>query len=486
MFDFCRKYKNILNIIGLKKSKLIEVFKSLDQRDYYELGKFVRSPFFNGQEKIIRFYDLLHEYYVQLKLIPEKEKIATVIFPNESYDDVKIRLLMSDLNKVIEQYLMHKAFFKDQVKAKSQLASSFRQKKLSKHFRKTIKEAKVLQDKSPYRHAEFFYDRYQIQQEEYQFLSSNKRTEQLNLQEISNTIDITYLAMKLRQTCFLLAHQRVYKAEYDFGLLPDVIQYIEKRGLLNIPAISVYYYCYYSLTRPEQVSYFIRFKELLFEHSTKFPPTEIRDLHILAINYCIKRLNEGIEDYAQEGLDLYKKGLENGYLIEDKLLSRFTYNNIVAMALRKHDYDWTDQFILKYKNALERKYQESTYHFNKARLEYSRKNYDDALELLQKSDFKDLLNNLISKILLLKIYYERQEFNLLESHLDSLLTFIRRKKVIGYHKENYLNIVYYTKKLLTVNFYSSKERQELRQRISQEEILTERDWLLEQVSTTMR
>jgi hypothetical protein len=254
---------------------------------------------------------------------------------------------------------------------------------------------------------------------------------------------------------------------------------------LDLPAISIYYYCYYSLIHPEEVSNFVKFKELLFEHSDKFPPSEIRDLHILAINYCIKRLNEGISDYAQEGLELYKKGLENEYLIENKLLSRFTYNNLVAMGLMRLEYDWTDNFILKYKTLLERGYQESTYSFNKARLEYSRKNYDEALKLLQKSDFKDLLNNLIAKTLLLKIYYETESFNLLESHLDSLLAFIRRKKVMGYHKKNYLNVVHFTKKLLAINFYDAKERMDLQQRIEKEEVLTERNWLLEQIKNAV-
>ena len=465
----------------MKKSKLIESFYSLDKKDFRDLHKFVRSPFFNQQEKVIRFYDLLYEQLVHIQMIPQKEKLFKKLYPGEIYDDIKIRLLMSSLNKIIEQYFMYKAFFKDDIKAKTKLTEAYRQRKLFKHFSKSVGEVKSLQERNPFRNAEYFDDQYQIQLEEYQFLSANKRTEKLNLQEISDTIDITYLATKLRQTCFLLSHQRVYKADYDFGLLPDVINYIENRGFLSIPAISIYYYCYNSLINPEQVQYFIKFKELLFEHSNKFPVSEVRDLHILAINYCIKRLNEGISEYVQEGFELYKKGLENGYLIENKLISRFTYNNIVAMALMMHEYDWTDHFMLEYKNLLEKKYQESTYNFNKARLEYNRKNYDVALKLLKKSDFKDLLNNLISKILLLKIYYELEEFDLLESHLDSLLTFIRRKKVMGYHKENYLNIVHFTKKLLTTNFYNAKEKEGLKQIIEKEEVLTERKWLLKQL-----
>ena len=59
--------------------------------------------------------------------------------------------------------------------------------------------------------------------------------------------------------------------------------------------------------------------------------------------------------------------------------------------------------------------------------------------------------------------------------------FIRRKKVIGYHQTNYLNIIQYTKKLMAVNPYDRADRLRLRQQIEAEEILTEREWLLDQL-----
>jgi len=92
-----------------------------------------------------------------------------------------------------------------------------------------------------------------------------------------------------------------------------------------------------------------------------------------------------------------------------------------------------------------------------------------------------LLNTLNAKILKLRIYWEIKATSLLESHLEAMANFIRRKEVIGYHKENFLNIISFTKRLLKVNFYDQMEIQKLKKAIEQSSVNSEKKWLLEQV-----
>ena len=117
-----------------------------------------------------------------------------------------------------------------------------------------------------------------------------------------------------------------------------------------------------------------------------------------------------------------------------------------------------------------------------ARLQYERKAFDSALQHLQRAEYKDLLNNLIAKTLQLKIYYELAEFDLLESHLQTLKIFISRKKALAYHQQNYLNLIRYTQKLLKLKPYDNQARTALKNAIKNEEILSEKTWLLKQLS----
>ncbi|MBL7807680.1 MAG: hypothetical protein JNN28_07700, partial [Saprospiraceae bacterium] len=159
--------------------------------------------------------------------------------------------------------------------------------------------------------------------------------------------------------------------------------------------------------------------------------------------------------------------------------SRFTYLNAATIGLVMQEYAWTEKLIREQQAFLEPAFRESMYAFNMARLEYQQKNYGPALQLLQRAEYKESMMALAAKTIQLKIYYETEEFDLLESHLQAIAAYIRRKKVIGYQRENYLNLVYFVRKMLEINPLDKKQKQQLRETIRQTKALAEKEWLLE-------
>ncbi len=320
--------------------------------------------------------------------------------------------------------------------------------------------------------------------EQFELSSSKKRDIPINLQELGLNFDIAYFSAKLRQACFLKAQQAFYNIEYDFEWVEQILRYIDKKEWKNIPAIALYYNAYQLSAQPTAEGAFNNLKQQILEYSTLFPAQEIQDIYLLAINYCIKKINNGERSYAEESLKLYKKGLEIGCFLEKGFLSKFTYANVVAAGLMAKDFELTEQFIHDYKNKLQKNSRNSAFAFNMARLLYVKdKDYENALNFLQKVSDKDLLNTLNAKILQLRIYWEIKENSLLESHLEAMANFIRRKEVIGYHKENFLNIISFTKRLLKVNFYDQKEVIKLKKAIETSTVNSEKKWLLEQVGS---
>ncbi len=465
----------------MEGSRLIAVVESLSKKEVRDLRKFLRSPFFNQREDVARLFEFLAERVFTLKVGPTKEQAHKVLYPGRPYDAQQVRYAMSWLLKAIEQYLSLQAVLGDERQQKIELARAYREKRLPKHFQQTMRQLARQQEQQPIRNAEYFEYEYRIQLEQYAFTASRRRISEHNLQEISDTIDLAFIARKLRQTCSLLSHQAVYKREYDFGLLEEALQFVDKKGLLRLPTIAGYYHCYHALKGIAPETHFRHFKKILLHQSHLFPPDEARDLYLLAINFCIRELNAGREAYAREGLDLYKEGFRTGRLLQDGQASRFTYRNAVAMALKEGELEWAENFIHEYKDRLPREHRESMYRFSLARLAYVRRQYGKALEHLRHSEYQDLLLNLAAKTLMVKVFYELEEFDTLESHLDAMKVFLRRKDIIGYHRRNYRNIIRYTQKLLHLNRHERQEVDELRKMIEGEEALTERAWLLEQL-----
>ena len=56
--------------------------------------------------------------------------------------------------------------------------------------------------------------------------------------------------------------------------------------------------------------------------------------------------------------------------------------------------------------------------------------------------------------------------------------FIRRHTSIGYHRSNYGLMVAYTQQLMALDFKQKTAVEALRNRILEEEILTEKEWFL--------
>ncbi|MBK8041918.1 MAG: hypothetical protein IPK21_04210 [Haliscomenobacter sp.] len=96
-------------------------------------------------------------------------------------------------------------------------------------------------------------------------------------------------------------------------------------------------------------------------------------------------------------------------------------------------------------------------------------------------DYDDILFNLIAKSMLIKIYYEEGEFSALDSLLESLRTYISRKKTIAYQKNIYNNLIRFTKRLVRLNPYDREQKDKLRKEIEAANPLLERKWLLEQL-----
>lgn len=450
-----------------EKNLLHEALSTLSVVEIREFGKFVRSPFFNNRPQLSHYFDAwVHAQSGQQAL------------PNTRKADVSTRLTHSALLALLEKYWMYCEKFEDPERAKIRLAAVYRKRNLSKHFRITLREARQSRERRPWRHADYYHDLNLIEWEQYQYDTAARRTESLNLQSTSDLLDTAFIARKLRLACLARSHQAVYRADYKMGLLDAVLPYVESAGLLHIPAIGLYFHCYRFLNDSQAVSHFDSFKTMLFEHAESFPVEELRTLFLLAINFGIKKINESSEGWLRTTLELYQSALERKLLLENQHLSRFAFNNIVAIALRVGELDWTEQFILDYRSLLERQWREVTSSLNLARVAYMRHDYPTALRHLQRSDYKDLLNNLIAKTLQLKIYFETDEYDLLDSHLTSMSTFIRRHTAIGYHRTNYSHIVYYTRQIMGLNFRDLQAVAELRSRIEQEEILTEKEWLL--------
>ena len=459
----------------MMQTKIWRSIKSLTPHKKTAFSKFLQSPYFNQRPDLYQLYEV-----IELAITKEKELSLVELEELVSVSKKNIRLLLTYLQRLFEQFIAVEEVLDDKVGIKLKTASWFRNCGENKLHQSLLKDINNQIEKQGLKNAEYYYQHFELELEKYKVFS---RTPDKNadFQQLMDSFDMAFISIKLRQSCLLMAHDQLYNSGFDSGFLEHIFDHLLSKNMLSVPAIGIYYHCYRMLENPEEEKWFQSFKEELLVNGHLFGKEETQDLYLLAINYGIRRVNDGFQNYFQDIMDFYQEGLNKEYLLQGGELSRFTYNNIVSVALQIGMADWAEKFIEEWANRLERRYRERMFSFNQAKIAYHRKDYDAAISLLQRSNYHDLLLNLSARSMLLKIYYELNEFDLLDSHLDAFSSYLRRKSGLGYHRSNYRNLIRYTKKLLTLNFVDKKERNTLKTQIQKEEKLTDKNWLLDQL-----
>ncbi len=460
----------------MTNSKLWQILSVLTREEWNELRKFVESPYFNRRGEVVR---LLHALEQVQSGIPDRQSVFRQVFPEKPFSDHRLRQSMSFLLQLVYEFLEIQSFRADVPGRLLLRSGALRRRGLNDRSSDTLSVASGQLQDSPLRNADYHDLWYRIELDSYKTRFERITPGAAEIQKLSDSLDISYITRKLWQACFLWSHQQISGAAYDYGLLPAVTAYVEQHNLTEIPAAGAYYYCYRALTGAESDTSFERFIRLLQQENTSFTEEEVRDLYLLALNFCIRKVNSGSKTYLPFQFELYRSGISGGYFTTEGALSRHTYLNAVTTALALREYDWAIQFTDSYRQQLPAVYRKPLWQFNRARLAFSLGENNRALELLRDVEIRDTQLLTAVKTVQIKIFHETGNTDLLESHLQALQTFIRRRKAeMGYHRVNYLNMIRLLRRRMEI---PDNDRDAIRRWIIQVQEtpdVAERDWLL--------
>ncbi|MEZ4883112.1 MAG: hypothetical protein R3E32_00155 [Chitinophagales bacterium] len=469
----------------MQTSKLLQILKTLHKNEWRLCSKFVRSPYFNEQQKVIELFDYLFEAaprFAQKRIA--KETVFQHLFPNEPYRSIRMRQLMSSLTSLIEEFLRYEEQKKEKENGLLQLAKVYRQRSLTKLFDRCIKDLQLSQQKRISKNADYFFDEWRIYTAlKEQIEDQHKRNAEPFLQELSDSLDAFYLIHKLKISYEAINYQRFAPKEYHLNLLKEIQQHLKENPYTHIPAIGIFHQGLNTLIEEGESVHFETLKDLLMKHFKDFDISETQDMFVMAHNYCIRQANKSggeIDTAFRRLFDLYQFEIENDVFLEDGWLSPFVYKNAVTIGLQLHDYEWVEQFIHQYKERVKKDARERLFTYNLARLYFMKKEFAEVIPLLNRVDYKEVFLELSAKTILLQTYLELGEYPALSAFLDSFSVFIHRKKSLKSRRKPYLNLIKYTRKVISYENQPDK-LQKIFEDIQATTFLTEKGWLLEKV-----
>jgi hypothetical protein len=432
------------------QNKSILILKTFSSQEMRQMEDFVLSPFFNKNKTLIELFSVLKECHPAYDApIVERKKLFSLVFPGLTYEEQKLRYLLTDLTKLLEEFICVKAVDEEVLFKYHLLLYSYRQRGLEKPFMNVLKHAEKTLEEWPRRDVSHAFYEYLIEEDKYKFSALQKEhLPETNLQKVVDNLDKYFILNKMRYSAEIINNRNVVAINYRLFLYEEIMNHLRNNPLDHVPAAKIYYNVILTLTEPENKQHYLLLLQMLEEHHDIFSKEELFDMYVYAKNFCIRKINNGHTDYMKELFVLYKIILENKIIFRENYLSQWDYKNIVYLGLRLEEFDWVKDFIEDYNDQLDPRYRQNAHTYNMAYYYFFLQEYDQTLTMLRSVEFSDVYYHLDSKSLLLKTYYETETTEAFFSLVDAFKVYIKRNKLIpNSQKTNYNNLIRFVTKL---------------------------------------
>lgn len=476
-----------MNNFNRSKNKLLFLLFSFNRYELNKLQKFIESPYFNKSEKIILLFNLLKQDVIKNK-VKSKEFYYTKTYDTKSFDDQKFRNILSDLLTLVLKFLSQEEFENDAQAQAIYLLDAAKNKQLKSFYDKAINISHKWMEKNNLRSSEHYLNRYKLENNIFKLTNEfdkkagiSKSKHEIDLLKINDHLDYFYMIEKLKYYNSYLSWKTITKIEYDFPYIDKVLAIVKTYRKILPPALQIYYNIYkISIDNSDTRSYY-DLKNLINNHLNIFDPYEQNLVYSFLVNFTIKQVNKGTQEFYEEFIEVYIHGIETGAILDDGHLSPTSFRNIVSIALRLKRFDWTKDFINDKINLIEKERRDTAYKYNMARYYFYNKDYKLLIENLREVDFDDNLYALMSKSMLLVAYYEQFEEEALLNFAETFNAYLRRTSgLTDKVRADYKNLIKFIKLLHKARFQPDL-LPKLKQDILNTEALPSRQWFLEKL-----
>lgn len=469
----------------MRETKVYLVLEKLSNRERGRCLKFVQSPYFNKNQELIDLFQLIHKDLNSSRTKAfTKEKVWKKIQANTPYDDVRFRKYLSDLLKLVEQFLAQEQFEKDKYQKSIYELEAVIDKKIDRLYSGMRRFVRKIPQNTTYRNSKYYYYLLEASKllHDLETEVEQKKKISTDFTQLSRALDIYYFAEKLRINYDATIWKRIDGSlNANIKFIDQINEFMHQEAEMLDPPVRMYQTINQLSKHPEEDQIYFEYKKQLDENIHFFPPYEAIAIYSAGINHCIRKINTGDSNYLDELYSLYI-GYANSTVEYSNELSQWDFNNIITVALRSGKFDQVDQFIQEYGSFIDERYRDNAVSYNLANLRFYQKDYSKVIEILRNVEYDDAFYNMNSKTMLIRTYYESDQYEPLIYLLESFRVYINRNKNIpDSRKVLFKNLIRFTKRLVNLTPNSKVELNKLKAEITSKKNTLIRSWLLEKI-----
>ena len=448
----------------------IELLKTLNDDELRIFGDFIRSPYFNKREVLVRLFEIISKHAPEYKSSSlKKENLYKKLFPGKEYNEQTLRSRISEFSNLIKLFLSDINSRKDEFTQRKYLIEELTKRKKFELSEKYINEAIENLEKDPRSGQEYFMNKQKMLNEHITLWTA---TEQKNKSlysayergELSlNHFFLDLLKIESDLICYEIEtkikpefnYTRQFFEKFDFEGYIDILK---EKDYKHYPIIAAYYYGNLSMMHPEEETYFFKLKELIYKYHSNFDLSELDNFWSLLSNCAYVNFLKKGNRFQNEVHEINKFFISKELYDKENPFSAIGYQNILINAMTAKDLDWGEKFVDDFKKKLAPEVVTNRYHYCKALISYERKNYEESIAHLNKvkPNFWDLKFSV--RLIYLRNFYELGDGDQVSSLINSSRYFFstNNENLPEYVTDRFKATINYISRLSNAKFSGKK------------------------------
>jgi len=487
----------------INDSRLVTLLKVIKNKEMRALSDFVASPFFNKNKKVIRLFECLKKQYPDFNNL-YRSRIYGHIFSEKKHPDksplndeqyAELRHVMSDLVKLIKQYLSYEKQKGNEVRQNYQLADIFLSRGLAKYVPGLLNNAKKKHAQRPEGEPMHLHDKYMLSEVEVRYKLTLDQSAEIGIQAAIDNFHHHALAGRLRLYAAALSREHTAPNTYNYLIEKELLEYFATNDCTDMPLVDAYYRIFMLFRGEDVETHYSRLRDILTEKSDYFPHSELRYLYSLLFNFCNLQVNRNHMEYYAEKFRIYEQTLAEGIWHYAGYILRNHFILAVRSALAIDNIEGAKSIIEQYSGDLHPQSRESMTNLAYIFLFFAQKKYEEAHDIFVEigSRPEGFYYNIYFQQLSIQIYFElnmskqNNYDQLLRAKIDNFQSYLRRAKMSKRNKNLYTNFInradsLYKMRFKRINAPSEKTLENIKDKIvDPENWLVAREWLLEKI-----
>lgn len=469
--------------------KILKTLQTLDPATFRRLGDAFASPYFTNSPLLLKLYTLLKKEYPAFdtrKL--NKEKIFKALYPGKPFNDGALRVLVREFARITEDFVVFESLKNDESSHLKMLTRWYGEHNLYAEFEKSTHTLLAKMEIQPYRDVEYFNDAAGLYASYFFHEGTEKHTlDDQVLTQLMESMDRSYILFKMRVASEMKNRERILSKQYDIPLLNETIALGAAELLKDNLPFRMYNMLFTMYPESDNPETFYALKDLFTTEIGKLRPFDQSMMITQLCNYAVLQLNKGNNRFSKELFELYQLAITYNLLLSNGKIEAAVYQNIVSSGCREKELVWTKEFVKEYTPFLDADIRQDCQTMALAMISFNQSEYDQAIQLITKHHFFNVLIQINARTILAKAWFEKFILNYdcydqLIYQLDANEKFTRRNNIVSrLKKEENLNFLMTLRQLvllITEKKPASFVRSRLENNLNSRYPIISKDWFL--------